>query len=39
MQFLGYEIDFGLQVAKYLLSSKKFSEKFTGYMFTSKNSL
>ena len=36
MQFLGYDIDFGHEVAKKLITSRKFSEKFTGYMFTSK---
>jgi hypothetical protein len=35
MQFLGYDIDFGHKEAKKLLKSKKFSEKFTAYMFTS----
>ena len=35
MQFLGYEIDFGHNEARKLMASKKFSEKFTAYMFTS----
>ena len=37
MQFLGYEIEFGHSEAYKLINSKKFSEKYTGYMFTSKH--
>lgn len=31
---LGYEIDFGHEIAAYLINSPRFSEKYTGYIAT-----
>jgi len=35
MYILGYEIDFGLMDAAFLINCGKFSEKYTGYIATS----